>query len=81
MVGDDPVKGERKYHESSTFYEKPLLLFAGNHPIQIPHMEKEQALLNRMIVIPFRNPVPESSMRQELYKDLLEEAPYIVKEA
>ena len=81
VVGDDPVKGERKYHESSTFYEKPLLLFAGNHPIQIPHMEKEQALLNRMIVIPFRNPVPESSMRQELYKDLLEEAPYIVKEA
>lgn len=81
MTGDDPVKVEEKYLAPSTCYEKPLLLFAGNHPIQIPRMEEEQALLNRMIVIPFRNPVQEADMKQELYKDLLKEAPYIVREA
>lgn len=81
MVGDDPIKVEKKHRSPSTCYDKPLLLFAGNHPIQIPHIEEEQALLNRMIVIPFRNPVQEADMKQELYKDLLEEAPYIVREA
>lgn len=81
MVGDDPIKVEKKYRSPSTCYDKPLLLFAGNHPIQIPHIEEEQALLNRMIVIPFRNPVQEADMKQELYTDLLEEAPYIVREA
>jgi len=81
LVGDDTVKGEKKYHDSFKFYQKPLLLFAGNHPLQIPNMAKEQALLNRMIIIPFRNPVPESDMKQELYKQLLEESPYIVREA
>lgn len=81
FVGDDPVKGERKYGAPFTFYQKPLLLFAGNHPIQIPNMKKERALMNRMIVIPFRNPVPESSMHQELYRELLKESPYILREA
>lgn len=81
FVGDDPIKGERKYGAPFTFYQKPLLLFAGNHPIQIPNMAKERALMNRMIVIPFRNPVPESSMHQELYRELLQESPYILREA
>lgn len=37
--------------------------------------------MNRMIVIPFQNPVSESDMRQELYRELMKEAPYIVREA
>ncbi len=81
FVGDDPIKGEAKYGHPFTFYEKPLLLFAGNHPIQIPNMDKEKALLNRMVVIPFRNPIAEADMQQDLYKDLLNEAPYIVRKA
>lgn len=81
FVGDDPVKGERKNKNPFTFYRKPMLLFAGNHPIRIPNVAQEQALLNRMVVIPFRNPVSEQQMEQALYKKLLDEAPYIVGQA
>src|SRR5699024_9520922 len=35
FVGDDPIKVEAKYKNSHTIYHKPLLLFAGNHPIRI----------------------------------------------
>lgn len=78
FVGDDPVKGECKYQNSFTYYKKPLLLLAGNHPIRIANMEKEQAFLNRMVVIPFANPVAEDNMVRQLYKSFLEEAPYII---
>lgn len=81
LVGDDSVKGERKYKDPFTFYRKPLLLFAGNHPIRVPNIAKEEALLNRMVVIPFANPCDERDMIQHLYKELLREAPYIVREA
>lgn len=81
MVGDDPVKGERKYKDPITFYKKPLLLFAGNYAIQIPKVSREQALLNRMVIIPFSNPKEEHEMHRFLYKELLKEAPYIVGEA
>lgn len=44
-------------------------------------MGEEQALLNRMVAIPFLNPVPEQEMRQQFFQNLLDEAPYIVREA
>lgn len=81
FVGDDPVKGERKNKNPFTFYRKPMLLFAGNHPIRIPNAAQEQALLNRMVIVPFRNPISEQRMEQALYKKLLDEAPYIVGQA
>lgn len=81
FVGDDPVKGERKNKNPFTFYRKPMLLFAGNHPVRIPNAAQEQALLNRMVIVPFRNPVSEQQMEQALYKKLLDEAPYIVGQA
>ena len=81
FVGDDPIKVEQKYKDSRTIYQKPLLLFAGNHPIRISNITQEQALFNRMVVIPFQNPVAPAQMRQQLYKSLLEEAPYIIAQA
>ena len=81
FVGDDPIKGERKYQNPFTYYQKPLLLLAGNHPLQIPRIEREEALLNRMVTIPFYNPVAVCDMRHQLYKNLLDEAPYIVGQA
>lgn len=81
VVGDDPIKIEAKYKNSRTIYHKPLLLFAGNHPVRIPGIERETALLNRMVVIPFSNPVSPQEMQPQLYKQLLDEAPYIVAQA
>lgn len=81
LVGDDPVKVEAKYKDSRTIYRKPLLVFCGNHPILIPNISKEKALINRMVVIPFGEPVKLEEQRQHLYQLLLEEAPYIVNKA
>ena len=81
LVGDDAIKAERKYENAHTYHSKPLLLMAGNHPLRIPKIDRETALLNRMVTICFQNPVKESEMRQGLHKDLLDEAPYIVGEA
>ena len=81
LVGDDSVKGQKKYKDSITYYRKPLVVFAGNYPLRIPRIEKEEAFLNRMVVIPFSNPQNEETMIHHLYKELLQEAPYIIHEA
>lgn len=81
LVGDDPIKVEAKYKDSRTIYRKPLMLFCGNHPIRIPEAAKEEAFLNRQVIIPFHNPIPDEKQQQALYELLLQEAPYIVAHA
>lgn len=82
FCGDDSVKGEVKYKQSFTYYRKPLLMMAGNHSIKVNRAEHEDALFNRMIVVPFADPnVEESERIPELYQRFLDEAPYIVHEA
>lgn len=80
LVGDDSVKARNRYRDSFTFYRKPLLVFAGNHPIQLRNLSNEQAFLNRMVVIPFANPYTGKSV-QQFFRVLLKETPYIVAEA
>lgn len=82
MVGSDPIKGERKYADPFMFDVKPLLLLAGNHPIQVNHADREDAFFNRLVTIPFANPVSDASeVIIDLYKHFLDEAAYIVHEA
>ena len=82
FCGDDSVKGEVKYKQSFTYYRKPLLMLAGNHPIKVNRAEHEDALFNRMIIVPFADPnVEESERIPDLYQHFLDEAPYIVHEA
>lgn len=82
LVGSDPVKGERKYANPFMFDVKPLLLLAGNHPIQVNRADREDAFFNRLVTIPFANPVSDSSeVIIDLYKHFLDEAAYIVHEA
>lgn len=82
MVGSDPIKGERKYADPFMFDAKPLLLLAGNHPIQVNRADREDAFFNRLVTIPFANPVSDSSeVIIDLYKHFLDEAAYIVHEA
>lgn len=78
LVGDAPIKVEAKYKDSRTIYRKPLMLFCGNHPIRIPEIKKEDAFLNRQVIIPFYNSVPDAEQKRALYELLLEESPYIV---
>lgn len=81
FCGDDPIKGEVKYSNSFTFYRKPLLLLAGNHPIRLQNAYKEEAFLNRMVIIPFSNPVSENQMVHQLFEKLLAEKAYIINQA
>lgn len=77
-VSSDSLKIEAKYKNPKTVYQRPLYVFAGNHPIRVPNMAKEQALLNRLIVIPFSYAPPPEKQTQQLYKLLLRESAYIV---
>lgn len=81
LVGDDSIKGEVKYQRGFTYTQKPLLLFAGNYPIRLPSTENDIAFLNRMVTIPFYNPCEEENMVHHLYRELLSESPYIIREA
>lgn len=81
LAGDDAVKGEYKRGALFTFHEKPILVCAGNHPIRVPNADREQAFWNRLVVIPFQNPVDERSAIPNLYDKLRAEAPYIIGQA
>ncbi len=81
LVGDDNIAVEAKYQDSKTISHKPLFLCAGNHPIRIPSLHKEEALLKRLVQIPLTGVPDATEMRHQLYQDLLEEASYIITEA
>lgn len=79
LVGDDTVKIEEKYKPPSVMRKNPVLFFAGNYPLRGKTLD--EAILNRMVIIPFINPCPAEKMRQQLYQDFLEEASYIIQQA
>jgi len=80
LVGADTMKGEVKGGSAFNVTEKPYLAMASNYPIRIKEIDKETALLNRMLVIPFFNPVGEDEMNLDLIGDLTEDLPYIFHE-
>lgn len=80
--GDDAVKGEIKHGASFTYYQKPLVVLVGNHPIKVRHADSEDALLNRLVIIPFADSgIDDAERIKDLYQYFLKEAPYIVHEA
>lgn len=81
LVGDDPIRGERKYKDAVTFFPETVLVFATNHPLKVPNVTEQQAFLNRMVVMPFDNPIPEDKQIPQLFEHLLDEIPYIVGQA
>ena len=80
-TGNDAKNSEAKYQDGKTIFRSPLWLFASNFPLQIPHIEAEEAFLKRMITIPFLNAVPPEKQIQNLYQKLLKESPYILRES
>ena len=79
LVGDDTVKVEEKYKSPGVMRKKPILFFAGNYPMRGKTLD--EAILNRMVIIPFSNPCPVEEMKQGLHWDFLEESPYIIAQA
>lgn len=76
LTGGDLIRGERKYKDPVSFMSTAKLLFVSNHPLQLS--DADQALLDRLVSIPCRNPIPKSRQIPNLHKHLHEEAGYIV---
>lgn len=80
--GDDAVKGKIKHGASFTYYQKPLVVLVGNHPIKVRHADCEDALLNRLVIIPFADSgIDDAERVKDLYLYFLQAAPSIVHEA
>lgn len=80
-VSDDAKKVEAKYKNPRTIYHGPLWLFASNHPLRVQNLDQEDAFLSRMVLIPFLHAVPPEQQIPQLYRRLLDEAPYIVSQS
>ena len=78
LVGDDRVRGELKGIDPFDFDCHAKLVCASNHPIKLSHSGQEEAFLNRMVYIPFHNPVPKEAQIPQLFLHLLDEAGYIL---
>nr|WP_325220679.1 phage/plasmid primase, P4 family [uncultured Oscillibacter sp.] len=78
LTGDDLIRGEVKYQNAFTFENTAKLLFVSNYPLQISSSQKEQALIQRLVFIPCRYPVPVDRQILGLHEQLLREAGYIV---
>lgn len=81
LVGDDGIRAEPKFKSHMTVYQKPLFVCAGNHPIRLKNMAKEDAWLKRMVIIPFMGVADEQVQIHELYQVLMRESGYIVQQA
>lgn len=78
LTGDDLIRGEEKYRSPFMFENTAKLLFISNHPLQISSAMQDDALINRLVSIPCRYPVPKSKRIEGLYQLLLKENGYIV---
>lgn len=76
--GDDSVPAERKHKDSKTIFEKALLLFCSNYRLQVPNVAQEEALLERIIIIPFGKPVEREAREMQLYRKFVSERAYII---
>ncbi|WP_409969245.1 DUF5906 domain-containing protein [Bengtsoniella intestinalis] len=81
LVGDDAIRIEPKYKDGITVYHKPIFICAGNHPIRLNNLAEEEALLKRMVIIPFMGTPVEEDRIPQLFEALTEERAYIVGQA
>ena len=79
LTGDDLIRGEFKYQNAFTFENTAKLLFVSNYLLQIPNVEMERALLERLVTVPCRYPIPQDRQILHLHEHLLREAGYIVE--
>ena len=78
--GDDAVKAERKYKDAKTIYEKALLLLCSNYRLQIPNAAQEEALLERIVIVPFGKPVEKNAREPKLFQRFISERAYIISQ-
>ncbi|MFS0662390.1 phage/plasmid primase, P4 family, partial [Niallia alba] len=77
LSGGDYVMARFLYGQAFKFINKSVLLFAGNHLPTIKGIDKSNAFSQRLVIFPFKYPVPKEKQDIHLLDRLLEEIQYI----
>lgn len=74
MISDgNCLEAEAKFIQSFSFRPQCKLLFASNHPLKIK--DRDDAFVNRVIYIPFRNPIPKGKQDKHILEKMQKELP------
>lgn len=76
LTGGDKIQGERKGQDPFEFYNKAKLIFSCNE-LPANYGDRSDAFYNRLIIIPFDNPVPKEKQDPFLRNKLKKELDYI----
>lgn len=76
LTGGDKIQGERKGQDPFEFYNKAKLIFSCNE-LPANYGDRSDAFYNRLIIIPFDNPVPKGKQDPFLRDKLKKELDYI----
>lgn len=74
LSGGDIIRGERKFKESFEFVNKAKILLLSNNPLR---GAIDDALRDRLVIVPFSHSVPESDRIPHFQDKLYEERGYI----
>lgn len=81
LTGDDPIQGEKKYENPFVFENMAKLLFLSNFSLRIAGGRQDAAILQRLVLVPFRHSIPQERQIPKLYEHLLDEAGGIIWQA
>lgn len=80
LTGDGALlSGEKKHMSAFSFRNTAKLLFCSNHPLVLS--KDDQALWNRVVLLPFENPIPVEKQDHQLLAKLEIEKGWIVLRA
>lgn len=78
-TGNDPLTGEHKYQNQFEFTNQAAMIFAGNDLPNTKGLDKMNAFIDRLLIIPFDHQVPKKFQDINLLEKLIDEKSYISK--
>lgn len=78
-TGNDVITGEHKYQAPFEFTNRSAMVFAGNNLPNTRGIDRMNAFIDRLIIVPFDHPVPKEKQDINLLEKLIDEKSYIVK--
>ena len=80
MISDaNRLEAEAKYVQAFSFRPLCKLLFASNHPLRLK--EYDAAFVNRVVYIPFLNPIPKEKQDKDILGKMQMELPALFNHA
>ncbi|QIC47169.1 hypothetical protein GAG94_08605 [Lysinibacillus sphaericus] len=79
LSGGDRVTIRPLYGQPFDFVNTAVLLFAGNNLPYIKNHSEARAFIDRLIIIPFLNPIPKNKQDKDLFEKLTSEIDYIAQ--